>query len=125
MFLRGEAGIGKTRLLEEVTRHALAHAFACRRTSVFEFGSGSGTATVPSLVSGLRAPDAQAGAAAQRALDAGVLSQKDAGALFDLLDLPVPQALSAVIDHAARQRSKQRVLTALLRAQWPSGRPCC
>ena len=118
VFLRGEAGIGKTRLLEEVTRHALAHAFACRRTPVFEFGFGSETATVPALVRGLLgAPDAQAGAAAQRALDAGVVSQQDAGALFDLLDLPVPQALCAVIDRAARQRSKQRVLTALLRAQ--------
>ena len=118
VFLRGEAGIGKTRLLEEATRLALLHGFACSRTQVFEFGSGSGTATVPALVCGLLGTsDADAAAAAQRALDAGVVSQQDAGALFDLLDLPVPQAWSAVIDHAARQRSKQSVLAALLREQ--------
>ena len=44
VYVRGEAGIGKTRLIEEVQRAATAAGFACHAALVLDFGGGAAIA---------------------------------------------------------------------------------
>ena len=50
IVVRGEAGIGKTRLLHEFDRMAQARGFACCTGLVLDFGTGKGQDAIASLV---------------------------------------------------------------------------
>ena len=60
LHLRGEAGIGKTRLLEEVLAIAARQGFACHLGLVHSFGSGTGRDAVQALVRSLLGLDSAA-----------------------------------------------------------------
>ncbi|HEX6114074.1 MAG TPA: ATP-binding protein [Geminicoccaceae bacterium] len=50
VVVRGEAGIGKTRLVEEFQALAQAEGFACHSALVLDFGGGIGQDAIRTLV---------------------------------------------------------------------------
>ena len=123
VYLRGEAGIGKTRLLEEFQRRAAARGFACHTGLVLDFGTATGHDPIRALVRsllGLRpGSDPSLGhAALERAVtaDPGIADRRFF--LNDLLDLPQPTELRALydaMDTATRSRGMRETVAALVR----------
>jgi class 3 adenylate cyclase/tetratricopeptide (TPR) repeat protein len=118
VHVRGEAGIGKTRLAEEFQRLARDAGFACHTGLVLDFGTGAGRDAIRTLVRGMLglgvSSDATAArAAAEVALSAGLVDREDAVFLNDLLDLPQPTEQRAAYDamnNAMRIEGKQHTL---------------
>ncbi len=134
IHVRGEAGIGKTRLLEEFQRLASIAGFACHGALVLDFGTGSRRDAVRSLVRSLLDLGAASDTAALAGAAASALEQDliaDARAVFlnDLLELPQPSPLDALydgLDHATRYRGKRETLAELAtRTPAAISRGCC
>ncbi|WP_172628349.1 adenylate/guanylate cyclase domain-containing protein [Bradyrhizobium ivorense] len=122
LYVRGEAGIGKTRLVEEFQRIAMSQHFACHLGLVLDFGVGKGQDAIRAIVRSCLECSGQAEtaarAAAQRALSDGLIDPDQLVYLNDLLDLPQPTDLAALysaMDNAARNRGKQKTVAQLLR----------
>jgi tetratricopeptide (TPR) repeat protein len=120
VLLRGEAGIGKTRLLEEFFALAGAAGFHCHKGLVLDFGVGQGQDALRALVRSLLgiAGDDDRAAGAAAALAGGMVDPAAAAALNDLLDLPQPADLRAdyqAMDNEARNQQKQALVAALVR----------
>jgi class 3 adenylate cyclase/tetratricopeptide (TPR) repeat protein len=121
VYVRGEAGIGKTRLVEEMRRLAEAQGFAVHRALVLDFGVGKGQDAIGAILRSLL--DLSAGAdaeerrsAAERVVVAGVVVAERLVFLNDLLDLPQRgewRALYDAMDNAARTQGKRAVVAAL------------
>ncbi|MDX1440371.1 MAG: adenylate/guanylate cyclase domain-containing protein, partial [Rubricoccaceae bacterium] len=78
IYLRGEAGIGKTRLLEEFRHLAVDRGFACHRALILDFGVGKGQDPVRTLVRSLlgippTSSEAARSAAAEQAAAHGLI----------------------------------------------------
>jgi class 3 adenylate cyclase/tetratricopeptide (TPR) repeat protein len=123
IYIRGEPGIGKTRLLEEVKASALAEGFAAHGGLVLSFGSGTGQDATRSLVRSvldlteMSSGDAVVAAAAQ-AITAGLVEEESRVFLNDLLDLQQPPELRSIydaMDTAARNRGKRAFLRELVK----------
>jgi tetratricopeptide (TPR) repeat protein len=122
VVLRGEAGIGKTRLAEEFAALALAQGFAAHKSLVLDFGVGKGQDAIRSLVRsllGLPGGDAKAvrAQAAMDAIAAGWLDPDHRVFSNDLLDLAQPielRGLYDAMDNDIRNRGKQDVVAALI-----------
>lgn len=122
IYIRGEAGIGKTRLLEEFQTIARRAGFGCHAGLVLDFGAGSGKDAVRALVRSLlglaNASDRRsAKQAAQRAISVGLVSVARHVFLNDLLDLPQPielRALYSAMENAARNRGKRETIAELV-----------
>ncbi len=125
ILLRGEAGIGKTRLTEECQALARAQGYGCHRSLILDFGMAAGEDPIRLLARGLLdlapgGPDDAIAAAA-----AALLGERpDQPALLahrnDLLGLPQPDALRPLhdaMDQATRERGRQQALAALVEAQ--------
>jgi class 3 adenylate cyclase/tetratricopeptide (TPR) repeat protein len=124
IHLRGEAGIGKTRVVEEFQRRAAAAGFACHTGLVLDFGAGTGRDAIRALARSLLGAGGGSArsaleAAAERALADGLVSADRRVYLHDLLDLAQPTELRALydaMDNAARNRGKRQTIAALVQA---------
>jgi class 3 adenylate cyclase/tetratricopeptide (TPR) repeat protein len=123
VLLRGEPGIGKTRLAEEFERIAGRRGFACHAGLVLDFGAGKGEDAIRTVVRRLVGLPAGAGKSvraetAERAIAAGDVAEDQRAALADLLDLPQGGAAGALwqaMDSAMRSRTLQETLGGLVR----------
>jgi class 3 adenylate cyclase/tetratricopeptide (TPR) repeat protein len=124
VYVRGDPGIGKTRLVEEFARIAAERGLSTHRGLVLPFGVGKGQDAIRSLVRSLLgiAPGsgkAERQRAAKEVLDDGRLETGQAVFLNDLLDFPQPtkqRALYDAMDNTTRNEGKQRVASKLLAA---------
>lgn len=123
ILLRGEAGIGKTRLTEEIERIAEGRGYQSHRVLILDFGAGKGQdaprALARSLLN-LPSPSQKAARAdaAEQALAEGLILPDQSVFLNDLLDLPqAPDqlALYDAMENSRRNQGKVETLTALVR----------
>ncbi len=122
ILVRGEAGIGKTRLLKESLTLANDLGFACHYISIFDFGTSIGQAPVQTLTRSLLQlpPDsepAQIKTCAAKIIAEKILSNEQVNFLFDLLNAPdllIEPEIYQAMDNDARQSGKQEVITALV-----------
>jgi class 3 adenylate cyclase/tetratricopeptide (TPR) repeat protein len=97
IIVRGDPGIGKTRLLGEFRARAAALGFACHAAAVLDFGAETGRDAVRSLVRGLlglrpEADEAERRAAAARACAEAMTAAENEMFACELLDVDPPPA---------------------------------
>jgi class 3 adenylate cyclase/tetratricopeptide (TPR) repeat protein len=123
VHIRGEAGIGKTHLLEQFQRRAMAHGFATHTGLVLDFGTATGQDAIRALVRSLLGLRGDSDAEARQAALERVVVANQALAdrrvyLSDLLDLPQPTELRALydaMDNPTRGRGMRETVAALVR----------
>jgi class 3 adenylate cyclase/tetratricopeptide (TPR) repeat protein len=121
VYVRGEAGIGKTRLVEQMRGLAEAQGFAVHRALVLDFGVGKGQDAIGAILRSLLglaagAETEERQAAAERVVMAGIVPAERLVFLNDLLDLPQRgewRTLYDAMDNAARNRGKRALMAAL------------
>jgi class 3 adenylate cyclase/tetratricopeptide (TPR) repeat protein len=125
VVIRGEPGIGKSRLLQEIAAQARAAGAALFSVAVPDFGPSRGEAALRTLVHGLLQLPAQVDAALLRArLDDEELGALPLAHLLALLGQPPPDDVRgafAALDGGARERGSAEALTTLLRRRCAAG----
>ena len=122
LYIRGEAGIGKTRLLHEFQNSAAERGFQSHGGQVLDFGVGEGQDAVRVLLRSLLGLAPGAGqnlraAAADRVTDAGLIQPEQRLHLNDLLNLAQSEAqrpLYEAMDIVRRGRGRVETLLALV-----------
>ncbi|MEE9590530.1 MAG: adenylate/guanylate cyclase domain-containing protein, partial [Hyphomicrobiaceae bacterium] len=123
VVVRGEAGMGKTRLVDEFTTIAGDMGYACHKGLVLDFGVGKGQDAVRTLVRSLLGivlggNKAIRQTAVEAAVDSGLLDDNARVFLRDLLDLPQSvedRAMYDAMDNAMRNAGKRTIVTDLIR----------
>ncbi len=124
-LIRGEAGIGKTRLMEEFSALAEAKGFEVYKVLNLDFGGGATHEALPMLARCLlqmphNSDSDQTLNAVQKALHSGLIEAGHAAFINELLDLPQSaeqRAMFEVMDHTTRQRKTETALSRLVEAQ--------
>jgi len=93
LLVRGEPGIGKTRLIEEAGKLAESCGFRRHTARILDFGSEPGQDALTMLVRGLVGADGVEGL-----IRRGAFSEKDRPHLYDLIDASMPDALREVYE---------------------------
>ena len=122
VYVRGEAGIGKTRLVDQMRAYAEAQGFAAHRGLVLDFGVGKGQDPIRTLLRSLLglSPTSEAAArrsAAERLEREGIVTAQQLIFLYDFLDLPLVgewRRLYDAMDNAARHRGKRAMAAAVI-----------
>jgi len=124
IYVRGEAGLGKTRLIEEFQHRARRNGFTCHSGLVLDFGAGSGRDAVRALIRSIvLAGDAEPSVgnvspdSIGALVDAGQIGADHAIFLYDLLNVPPPielRALYDAMDTGTRSRGVWTTITQLV-----------
>ncbi|WP_250454456.1 adenylate/guanylate cyclase domain-containing protein [Caballeronia sp. ATUFL_M2_KS44] len=122
VIVRGNAGIGKTRLVAEVRARAAAQGFATPLQPVLDFGVARGQSAMPALLRSLLGIDASCGeASARETLDAALrdadIDPARASFLHAMLELePAAGArpLQDALDNATRSAYEAHAITTLV-----------
>ena len=125
ILLRGEPGIGKTRLIEEFATLASQNSVHVHKSLALDFGVGKGQAPIPALVRSLLAIPAGSnkksrGHVADKAISEGLLDEGRRIFLNDLLDLRQPPQLQSIydaMDNTARNTGQQESVVSLIAAR--------
>jgi len=123
VIVRGEAGIGKTRLVEEFAGLAVALGYGVHTGLVLDFGTAKGQDAVRALVRSLLelppgSTKAMRAEAAECAVNGGQVAEERRVHLNDLLDLQQPLDLDGLyqaMDNETRNRGKQDAVGDLVR----------
>ena len=118
-LVRGEPGIGKSRLIEEARRDAATFGLACHIVWALDFGAATGRDPVRELLRSLLAlgVGGDERRAAGRLVSEGAVAEEDQVFLNDLLDQPQPPSLRGVyeaMDNARRNVGKRAVMARLV-----------
>ncbi len=124
LCVRGESGVGKSRLLAEIETSARALGFAWLPALVLDFGVGASGGAIRALTSGLLGvtPGDPEGPrrALERGIDSGAVPAELGPFVLDLLDVPLldaeRQSLSDV-DGSTRAELRLDALSELVRGQ--------
>ncbi|MGF6775317.1 adenylate/guanylate cyclase domain-containing protein [Paraburkholderia sp. GAS334] len=121
IYVRGDAGIGKTRLVDEMRRFAAAQGFGIHRGLVLDFGMGKEQGPVRAIVGSLLGlvPASSLNDRTEviaHAVSSGVIEPAQRVFLHDMLDVPQAgewRTLYDAMDNAARTRGQRAVVTTL------------
>ena len=121
VVVRGDPGVGKSRLVAEFAAVAASLGFACRSAAVLDFGAETGRDAIRSIARSLvgidaAADDATRRQAIERSAAARSLAAEQRLFLYDLCDVAAPaelRALAAAMSAAARERGSIDALCTL------------
>ena len=121
IVVRGDPGVGKSRLVAEFATHARTLGFSCHAAAVLDFGAETGRDAIRSLARSLlgvagTVEAEERRAAIERAAAARPIAPDRELFLFDLLDVPPPpalRALAAAMSTAAREQGSLHAMCEL------------
>lgn len=119
LYLRGEPGIGKSRLAEAFRDMAAEMGFSCAQAMILDFGAATGRQALRSIAADLIDPETtgQRSDMVDSALTAGLVTAEHEIHLYDLLDIPLPARLRTLydaMDNETRHQGRQEALEALM-----------
>ncbi len=117
VHLRGEPGIGKSRLVEAFQAEAAEAGFACHAGVVLDFGTGAGSGAIGGLVLDLLGGGEDPTAPARYGVSDALVRSDEAVFVNDLLGLPQPAELRPLydaMDNAGRALGRRQLLTSLV-----------
>ena len=122
VVVRGEAGIGKTRLVEELEQEAVQSGFACHKGLTLDFGLGRMRDAIGRVLAGVLEIAEGSGAdgrvrALQQATEHGMIAPEERLFAHDALGVPLDAEMQATydaMDEAARTQGRRLLVLRLL-----------